>query len=573
MADINNIKYDAATEIPSSEFEFAHKDESIHDTKFETRPVGWLEDSVKRFAKNKASVVAFIILVIIGLFSIIVPIASPMTYVSKSDFPTGFKDKVFETVLPRISSDAPKFGFWDGTRKETLGDGTYRSYLYNDSNYDPIVGEVTITKTRVTPTLTIFNYSGLVDTYAVGTKVVNLSAEEYSALVKYEKEKGISMATDPVKNAKKSILKPWVDYETYLAGEYTQWVIDYYNQNGSTEDISTYLVNRLDAITKQYKNNASIYYKIKPDTKSGLNDTKFLPDDNFDGEKVTVYADDLYLRDASGELQYFELEESGRYNVRVDYYDYFTYKYGFEPNYIFGANQYGEDIFLRIALGARFSLLLGICISLINFIIGLIYGAIAGYYGGKVDLVMERITDIIANVPTIIIMTIAQIQLVNNLELKAALGSAGTLVLAILIAFVYNGWIGTAGTTRMQFYRFKGQEYVLASRTLGAKDSRLIFKHILPNAVGTLVTSSVLMVPGVIFSETSLAYLGIIDFTSSGISSIGAMLNEGKAAGIDKVPHVIIFPALIISLLMICFNLFGNGLRDAFNTTLRGSED
>lgn len=565
MADINKIKYDATTEIPSSEFEFAHKDESIHDTKFETRPVGWLEDSVKRFAKNKASVVAFIILVIIGLFSIIVPIASPMTYVSKSDFPTGFKDKIFETVLPRVSSNAPKLGFWDGTRKETLAN-EYHSYLYNDSNYSVVVGEVEITKTRIGSKI-YYTYSTLIDTYAVGTKVVNISAEEYSKLVHFEQEKGISMSQDPVKNAKKSILKPWVDYDTYINGEYKTWVIENFGEN---------FVNKaIDEITKYYSNDASVYYKSKAGISASgdINTNVHFPDDDFDGEKITNYAEDLYARDASGALQYFSLEESGRYNIRVDYYDYFTYRYGFEPNYIFGANQYGEDIFLRIALGARFSLLLGICISLINFIIGLIYGAIAGYYGGKVDLVMERITDIIANVPTIIIMTIAQIQLVNNLKLKAALGSAGTLVLAILIAFVYNGWIGTAGTTRMQFYRFKGQEYVLASRTLGAKDSRLIFKHILPNAVGTLVTSSVLMVPGVIFSETSLAYLGIIDFTSSGISSIGAMLNEGKAAGIADVPHVIVFPAIIISLLMICFNLFGNGLRDAFNTTLRGSED
>ena len=205
--------------------------------------------------------------------------------------------------------------------------------------------------------------------------------------------------------------------------------------------------------------------------------------------------------------------------------------------------------------------------------IGLVYGAVSGYFGGKVDLIMERITDIIANVPTIIIMTIMQIQLTNNDQLKAAIGSAGTIILAILIAFVYNGWVGVASTTRMQFYRFKGQEYVLASRTLGARDSRLIFKHILPNAAGTLVTSSVLMIPGVIFSESSLSYLGIINFSTSGISSIGALLNEGQAASIQYYPHVLLFPAIVISLLMISFNLFGNGLRDAFNTTLRGSEE
>ena len=125
----------------------------------------------------------------------------------------------------------------------------------------------------------------------------------------------------------------------------------------------------------------------------------------------------------------------------------------------------------------------------------------------------------------------------------------------------------------MQFYRFKGQEYVLASRTLGAKDGRLIFKHILPNAIGTLVTSSVLMIPSVIFSESSLSYLGIINFTTSGLCSIGSLLNEGQAAGLKDHPHMLLFPCLVIALLMICFNLFGNGLRDAFNPSLRGSDN
>ena len=193
--------------------------------------------------------------------------------------------------------------------------------------------------------------------------------------------------------------------------------------------------------------------------------------------------------------------------------------------------------------------------------------------GGRVDMIMERVTDIIANIPSIIVLTICSIQFTNNLALKSSIGDAGVIILGFLVAFVYSGWVGVAGTTRMQFYRFKGQEYVLASRTLGAKDSRLIFKHILPNAIGTLVTSSVLMIPGVIFSESSLSYLGIIDFSSSGINSIGVLLNEGQHAGLQNNPHVLLFPCLIISLLMISFNLFGNGLRDAFNTSLKGSED
>ena len=145
-------------------------------------------------------------------------------------------------------------------------------------------------------------------------------------------------------------------------------------------------------------------------------------------------------------------------------------------------------------------------------------------------------------------------------------------VVTLLFAFVLTGWIGMASTTRMQFYRYKNQEYVLAARTLGASDARIMFKHIFPNALGTLVTSCVLVIPGVIFSESSLSYLGIINLGTSKITSVGTLLSSGQGY-LTTFPHIILFPALFVSLLMISFNLFGNGLRDAFNPSLRGTED
>ena len=129
-----------------------------------------------------------------------------------------------------------------------------------------------------------------------------------------------------------------------------------------------------------------------------------------------------------------------------------------------------------------------------------------------------------------------------------------------------------ASRVRMQFYRFKNQEYILAARTLGAKDFRLMFKHIFPNSLGTIITGSVLVIPGVIFSETSLTYLNIVNLDSTTMSSVGSMLSTGQAAMLAGYPHALVFPALFISLLMISFNLFGNGLRDAFNPSLRGAE-
>ena len=130
-----------------------------------------------------------------------------------------------------------------------------------------------------------------------------------------------------------------------------------------------------------------------------------------------------------------------------------------------------------------------------------------------------------------------------------------------------------ASRVRMQFYRFKGQEYILAARTLGARDTRLMFKHILPNSIGKIITGSVLAIPGVIFSESMLSYLGIVSLeTSSTLTSIGTMLSQGQGY-LYTFPHIIFFPAVFIALLEISFNLFGNGLRDAFNPSLRGVEE
>ena len=189
------------------------------------------------------------------------------------------------------------------------------------------------------------------------------------------------------------------------------------------------------------------------------------------------------------------------------------------------------------------------------------YGAVEGYYGGYVDLILEFVSYVLSGIPFIVVSTLFQI------HLAAKVGPIPSL----LFAFVMTGWIGTASLVRTQFYRFKNQEYVMAARTLGAKDSRVIWKHIFPNTLGTIITSSVLAIPGVIFSESMLSYLGIINLGSS-ITSLGTLLSDASSLWTET-PHLMLFPAAVISLLMICFNLFGNGLRDAFNPSLRGSED
>ncbi|MCR5491390.1 MAG: ABC transporter permease [Bacilli bacterium] len=301
------------------------------------------------------------------------------------------------------------------------------------------------------------------------------------------------------------------------------------------------------------KQTSSTTYKYYYAT-GGFNGDNYTSKMRVEGEDNFLYA---YAR-----------QTGNTYEIRVNYFRYYSYyhqavlKDGITgPYFLFGTTHAGQDIFVCLASGARFSFIMAIVVAVVNMVVGAIYGAIEGYYGGKIDLVMERIVEILSAVPFMIVITL----------LKYHMGGSSQ-VLILFIAFFLTGWIGESGTVRMQFYRFKNQEYVLAARTLGAKDPRIMFRHIFPNALGTIVTGSVLVIPGMIFSETSLSYLGIINLNSGTMTSVGTLLANGQPYLVTY-PHIILFPAIFISLLMLCFNLFGNGLRDAFNPSLRGTED
>ena len=260
-------------------------------------------------------------------------------------------------------------------------------------------------------------------------------------------------------------------------------------------------------------------------------------------------------------------EDEEFYNYKL-VLNYAKYKgYDDIPYYIFGTTSQGKDLFKMIWIGARTSLILGLIVSAINISVGILFGAVSGYYGGTVDLIMQRFAEVIGRIPWLVSLSI----------FTALVGPGQTTLILVLII---NGWIGIASITRTQFYRYKGREYVLASRTLGAKDGRLIFRHILPNGIGTIITSAILSIPYVIFTESTLSYLGfgighgqslnIFGFELTG-ASIGVLLNDGRNK-MRTEPYLTLWPAIVISILMITFNMFGNALRDAFNPALRGSE-
>lgn len=221
-----------------------------------------------------------------------------------------------------------------------------------------------------------------------------------------------------------------------------------------------------------------------------------------------------------------------------------------------GTDYLGRDLCTRLFKGARISLFIALVSVLTNCIIGVIYGAISGYYGGKVDMIMTHIAELMDGMPYVVITILFMLLF-------------GSGIFSLILALCVTGWIGTSRLIRAQFYRFKEREYVLAARTLGVRDAVLIFRHILPNCIGPLITRAMIAIPGAIFSESFLAYIGL------GIAppepSIGILLADGQSL-LLQYPSQVLFPALLISVLMIAFNMFSNGLRDALDPTKRGEE-
>lgn len=516
------MAYKNISEIPEGKFTLADRGEKISDQKFETKPVGYFKDAFLRFKKNKSSVAAAIIILLLLAFAIIVPFVS--------NYSVTTRDGYYSLMLPKFEPLA--WLGWDGCATRTEPQAGYDYYSSIGVEYgDSAVVEVRDSYADAN-TGNMF-YKLYVDSYEkVGFVYADLSQEEYEALQQYQDEKGIQVIYPIPENYKTAFIAVtsaanlWYELEDDAAT--TSGASAHHDEDGNPIFVPAYL-------TSDNFNRAG-YNSLRLEGDNG----------GEDGNTWYVYA----VRNQTG------------YRVRLLYKEYYKYKNGFEPSFLFGTNQHGQDIFVSLASGARLSFLLALSVSIINFFIGVIYGAVEGYYGGAVDLLLERISDILSSVPFIVVATLFQLHLADKVG----------PIWSLLFAFVLTGWIGIAYRVRTQFYRFKNSEYVLAARTLGAGDARLIFRHILPNSLGTIITGTILIIPSVIFSESMLSYLGIISLETSSLTSIGTMLSGGQAY-LSTYPHIIMFPAIFISLLEISFNLFGNGLRDAFNPSLRGADE
>ncbi len=604
-------------ELDASKFELAQKNEKLTDVKFKEKPVTFAKDAIIRFCKNKSSIVAAIVLGFLILCSLIIPVALPF------DVSTTHADETF--LAPKLFKAGT--GFWDGTKQ-------YNDIIYDEATGLPTASSGLDSNSILMDTMKVYDgYTSTTYSFAHNgyVQVGNFSTENAASVttgtftltgksnvtVDFEIESGLD--PENYDNSSYNVLLNYVDGEetksiSVLADSYEYENVnvvldDFIKDIDATDFTLSFSVDAVENTGKavylksvDIKENGTSLVSFSDAAQALYNKELYLNGENvslFNGVvKYCSFRYDTYnakygdkamvigeseMKDyiSKGYCSYnftvgpssFKILDEAKCPIKsvtkqtnseglvsvinldcvVTYYKYIGYTS--MPIHVFGTNGQGKDMLKYVAEGTRNSLGLGVLISFITFLFGLIYGAIEGYFGGTVDLILERIVDILGYIPWIVIVTLCVLHLGQNF---------GVFILAMCL----TGWIGTSSITRTQFYRFKKREYVLASRSLGASNTRLIFTHILPNSLGTIVTSSVLMIPSVIFSEASISYLGI---GLKGMSSLGVILSNNQIY-INSYPYLLIFPSVILALMMICFNLFGNGLRDAMNPSLKGSD-
>ncbi|HBX24771.1 MAG TPA: hypothetical protein DEF61_00485 [Firmicutes bacterium] len=678
----------------SSDFEFVQIDESIHDKKFDTKPTTYLKDAIKRFFKNRSSVVAGAILFTLIAMAIIVPSTN------KSDI--NAPNDLIKYLPPKwFSGDMG--GFLDGTgkvenivldpeTKQLPADSDYKEYAVigdistkesyanqldrsvskygkggavtienastknKEGHWDPSDGGIWspivnlgLTETDPISYTVNIDRNFVLDNKASGTtlkvnlsfvttldnkdyfiklasfedinaetafvnetidgeeaEIIKLENNDVAAKIKEDENFASSNSVDGrfaivieapsteadsvnklfVRNVTCSssslISATWTD-STKMATGIDNATDGYFSRIADNTKISVYhsLVTygsfRYDyyaavfgeiekefteADIEEYQKEGWMSYEWNPNKGSNLAPGEFTLTE--EGEKYcplrsVISQDSPYNPLNPDDPELSKRSVRGTYSLYRDLFKNNKIATCEMPKYFFGTDSHGYDFFKLVFSGLLTSLGLGLLSATINIFIGLIWGAISGYFGGWVDLLMERICEILGGMPWIVMMTLIVLLLGSNFW-------------TFLLALCLTGWMGVASETRSQFYRYKRREYVLASRTLGASDARLIFKHILPNGIGTIITGAVLMIPSVIFTEANISYLLPAALSFSGGQSFGVTLSNVQG-DLNQYPYLIVSASVVMALIMICFNLFGNGLRDAFNPSLKGADE
>lgn len=221
--------------------------------------------------------------------------------------------------------------------------------------------------------------------------------------------------------------------------------------------------------------------------------------------------------------------------------------------HIFGTDQFGRDQFTRIWYGTRISLFIALAAACLDLFVGVTYGAVSALIGGKVDAIMQRIIEILVGIPSLIIIILLM------MVMPAGIGT-------IIVAMSITGWVNMARLVRAQILKLKNQEFILAARVLGTSQKNIILKHLIPNTVGVIVINAMFTIPSAIFTEAFLSFIGI--GLSEPKASLGVLINNGYQV-LHNFPHLLIYPAIVIILIMVCFSILGDGLRDALDPRMR----
>lgn len=244
--------------------------------------------------------------------------------------------------------------------------------------------------------------------------------------------------------------------------------------------------------------------------------------------------------------------------------------------HLFGTDGHGRDLLVRLMYGTRISMSIGVIAAILVLVIGSLYGAVSGYNGGMVDRVMMRIAEIIYSIPDVLVVLLLAISMKPALQefannnLNNALGkfinALGASVISIFAAFALLYWVSMAMIIRGQIMQLKEQEFVLAAKSLGASNGRIITKHLLPNCIGSMIAATCLQIPSAIFLESFLSFLGF--GVNAPMTSLGSLAADALG-GMYTYQYRLVIPSVFLSLMILSFNLFGDGLRDALDPRLK----
>jgi oligopeptide transport system permease protein len=219
----------------------------------------------------------------------------------------------------------------------------------------------------------------------------------------------------------------------------------------------------------------------------------------------------------------------------------------------FGTDKFGRDLFVRVAYGARISLAIGVTAALVNMVIGVLYGGVAGYFGGRTDMILMRLVDVLSTVPSLLYIILVMV------TLGASMGS-------ILAAMCLTYWFSMARVVRAQIISIKNQDFVTAAKVVGETDLMILTRHLIPNSMGVIIVTVTFLIPQAIFYEAFLSFIGI--GIAVPVASWGTLASD-SLSNMSSYPHLMIFPSAVISLTILAFNFIGDGLRDALDPRLK----